>query len=410
MRLFLTILFLFCLIAAEAKVITVGKGKQFASVKKAILFAAKGDTIFIDKGIYKEGQLIIDKPVCIKGIDFPILDGETKFEILTIRSNNVTVEGIYFKNSGRSSYMDIAAVRIADSRKVFIRNNQFEFTFFGIYAQHATACTIEGNRLKSDAKDEISSANGIHCWKSDSMFIKGNQITGHRDGIYFEFVTNSRIIKNTSFQNVRYGLHFMFSNNNTYAENDFRNNGAGVAVMYSNHINMYKNVFADNWGSAAYGILLKDISDGTIEGNHFQNNSVGVMMEGSSRLAVQKNTFSQNGWALKIQANCMDNSITQNNFAGNSFDVATNGELMLSKFEKNYWDKYEGYDLNRNGIGDVPYHPVSLFAMITERNPSTIMLYRSFMASLIDKIEKMIPAITPIEMKDNNPLMKPVKF
>lgn len=410
MRLFLTILFIFCFIAAEAKVITVGKGKQFASLKRAILIAAKGDTVLIYDGIYKEGQITIDKPVCIKGIGFPILDGETKFEILTIRSNNVTVEGICFKNSGRSSYLDIAAVRIADSRNVFIRNNQFEFTFFGIYAQHATGCTIEGNRLKSDAKDEISSANGIHCWKSDSMFIKGNQITGHRDGIYFEFVTNSRIIKNISFQNVRYGLHFMFSNNNTYAENDFRNNGAGVAVMYSNHINMFNNVFADNWGSAAYGILLKDISDGTIEGNHFQNNSVGVMMEGSSRLAVQKNTFSQNGWALKIQANCMDNNITQNNFTGNSFDVATNGELMLSKFEKNYWDKYEGYDLNRNGIGDVPYHPVSLFAMITERNPSTIMLYRSFMASLIDRIEKMIPAITPIEMKDNNPLMKPVKF
>jgi nitrous oxidase accessory protein len=133
-------------------------------------------------------------------------------------------------------------------------------------------------------------------------------------------------------------------------------------------------------------------------------------MEGSSRLKIERNKFEKNGWALKIQANCIDNFITQNNFTNNSFDVATNGDLMLSKFEKNYWDKYEGYDLNRNGVGDVPYRPVSLYAMITERNPSSMMLYRSFMATLIDKIEKIIPVLTPVEMKDDTPLMKPVKL
>jgi nitrous oxidase accessory protein len=346
----------------------------------------------------------------MRGINYPVIDGENKYEILTIRANGVVVEGIVFRNSGRSSYMDIAALRIADSRFVTVRNNRFEFAFFGIYSQHATSCTITGNKLSSDAKDEINSANGIHCWKSDSMKIEGNTITGHRDGIYFEFVTNSIIKGNISYLNVRYGIHFMFSNNDTYVSNTFKNNGAGVAVMYSNHINMHQNLFADNWGSAAYGILLKDISDGTISGNTFRNNSVGVMMEGSSRLQIEKNTFSSNGWALKIQANCADNLLTLNNFTGNSFDIATNGDLVLSRFEKNYWDKYDGYDLNRNGVGDVPYHPVSLYAMITERNPSSMMMYRSFMATLIDKIEKVMPVLTPVELKDNHPLMKPVKF
>ncbi len=410
MKVAFTILFFLFVAIAQSKTITVGKAKQFTGIRQAVQYASPGDTVLVYEGVYKEGQLIIDKRLVLKGINYPVLDGEKKYEILTVKANAVLVEGILFRNSGRSSYMDIAALRIMNCRYVTVRNSQFEATFFGVYAEHATACTITGNQLKSDAKDEINSANGIHCWKSDSMTIEGNSITGHRDGIYFEFVTNSIIKNNNSFQNVRYGIHFMFSNNDTYISNTFKSNGAGVAVMYSNHINMYQNIFADNWGSAAYGILLKDISDGTISGNTFQNNSVGIMMEGSSRLKLEKNKFDKNGWALKIQANCMDNFITQNNFTNNSFDVATNGELMLSKFEKNYWDKYEGYDLNRNGVGDVPYHPVSLYAMITERNPASMMLYRSFMATLIDKIEKVVPVLTPVDMKDEKPLMKPVKL
>jgi len=404
------ILFLFFVFSADAKTWRVGSLQQNHTIKEAINKAAAGDTILIYPGLYKEGQIILTKKLFLKGINFPVLDGEKKVEILTIRCDGAVVEGLYFRNSGHSSYNDIAAIRIADSRSVTVRNNKVDFSYFGIYAQHATSCTISNNLLNSDAKDEISSGNGIHCWKSDSMQIVGNEVTGHRDGIYFEFVTNSVIKNNISHENVRYGLHFMFSNSNTYLSNIFRDNGAGVAVMYSKGIRMFKNTFSDNWGTAAYGILMKEITDSHVEGNLFIRNTVGVMMEGSNRIMLMNNIFESNGWAMKIQASCMDNSITQNNFKANSFDMATNGDLVLNKFEKNYWDKYEGYDLNRNGIGDVPYHPVSMFSMISERNSSSMMLFRSFIVGLLDKAEKMLPVITPVDLKDDQPLMKPFKL
>lgn len=410
MKPFITILFLFAVLAANATTLQVGPSKMYRTIKQAISKAKDGDTILIYAGIYKEGQIIIEKKLVIRGIGYPVLDGERKYEIITIRKNGVVVEGLILRNSGRSSYNDIAALRIAESRYVIVRNNQIENSFFGIYSQHATACTIIGNKLRSDAKDEISSGNGIHCWKSDSMLIVGNSITGHRDGIYFEFVTNSQIKQNLSTQNVRYGLHFMFSNTNAYIANTFKNNGAGVAVMYSKGISMYNNTFSDNWGTAAYGILMKDITDSDVQGNQFLRNTVAVMMEGSNRINLIKNTFEQNGWALKIQASCMENKIAQNNFKANSFDVATNGELMLNKFQRNYWDKYEGYDLNRNGIGDVPFRPVSMYAMISERNSSSMMLYRSFIVGLLDKAERMLPVLTPVDLKDDEPSMKPIKF
>ena len=87
--------------------------------------------------------------------------------------------------------------------------------------------------------------------------------------------------------------------------------------------------------------------------------------------------------------------------------MATNGSLVLNKFYNNYWDKYEGYDMNKDGFGDVPYHPVSMYSMIVEQNPSSLMLLRSFMVSLLDKAEKAIPSLTPENLVDNKPMMKP---
>lgn len=252
------------------------------------------------------------------------------------------------------------------------------------------------------------SGNGIHCWKSDSMTISGNRVSGHRDGIYFEFVTHSLIEKNISASNNRYGLHFMFSHNNTYKSNTFRKNGAGVAVMFTRNVTMLDNLFEENWGDAAYGILLKEISDSRIEHNRFVNNTTAIYMEGASRINVSRNAFTGNGWALKIQASCMDNHVSNNNFTGNTFDVATNGSLVLNVFNGNYWDKYEGYDLNRDRKGDVPYHPVSMYAMIIERYPPSMLLFRSFMVTLLEKAERVIPSLTPEALKDDAPLMKPI--
>jgi nitrous oxidase accessory protein len=200
----------------------------------------------------------------------------------------------------------------------------------------------------------------------------------------------------------------MFSHNNAYICNIFQNNGAGVSVMFTHGVKMYNNVFEENWGDAAYGIFLKEISDSYITGNKFLRNTSGIYMEGTSRIRIEKNEFSGNGWGMKIQASCMDDVIANNNFQGNTFDVGTNGSLVLNTFDHNYWDKYEGYDLNRDKIGDIPYHPVSLYSMIVEKNPPAMMLFRSFMTSLLDKSEKILPTLTPENLKDNYPFMKPL--
>ena len=329
---------------------------------------------------------------------------------MIINGQKIFVSGIFFNNSGYSSINDIAAIKLVNSKNVIIQGNKFAQTYFGIHVSNSSYFTIRNNQLTGRTRTEQTTGNGIHLWKCDHALIEGNRINGHRDGIYFEFVTESVIRNNTSFSNIRYGLHFMFSHNDSYTGNTFSKNGSGVAVMYSHNVDISNNVFDQNWGGAAYGILLKEISDSKIEHNTFYKNTLALHLEGTTRITIQKNIFRENGWAVKVQASCSDNHFSNNNFLGNTFDIGTNGTMVLNQFEQNYWDKYEGYDINKDGIGDVPYHPVSMYSMIIEENPNAQILLRSFMVSLLDKAEKAIPSLTPENLVDTKPRMKPLRL
>ncbi|MCY7330525.1 MAG: nitrous oxide reductase family maturation protein NosD [Saprospiraceae bacterium] len=374
----------------------------------ALAKAQPGDTIFVHEGTYAEGNLAIDKPLTLLGIGYPVLNGQHNCEILTVTASDVCIRGFELRNSGQLSTLDVAGIKVLSANRVVVEDNRLRDCNFGIYLSDALDCRVSRNDVQGIIKEEQNSGNGIHLWKCARALVEGNHLTGQRDGIYFEFVTDSEIRYNESEHNLRYGLHFMFSHHDYYHHNRFHHNGAGVAVMYSRQVEMMENTFGYNWGGSAYGILLKDISDSHIWKNTFEHNSAAVYMEGASRIILEQNQFRENGWALRVQASCDANVIRQNNFFGNSFDVSTNGSLVLNTFDGNYWDRYEGYDLHRDGVGDVPFRPVSLYAVVVERMPYGLMLMRSFMVYLLDKAEKIIPSLTPEQLMDEKQAMQPL--
>ena len=388
--------------------IHVGPTHSIQSVKEGIAAAGAGDTVMVHGGTYREGNIIIDKAIVLIGVERPVLDGESKYEIVSIKSDSVTVTGFLIQHSGIATLDDPGGIKIYDSHHVSIIDNDLYDTFFAIYLQYSRHCLIKGNRIVGLGREEQEIGNGIHCWKSDSLQIIQNEISGHRDGIYFEFVKHSVIWRNIARRNLRYGLHFMFSNDDAYITNYFVENGAGVAVMFTKQVTMINNTFSRNWGDAAYGLLLKEITDSYLFNNRFIENTIGVLMEGSNRINLENNVFDKNGWALKMQANCDHNTVRENNFTSNTFDAATNGTLVLNTFERNYWDKYAGYDMDKNSFGDVPYRPLSLFAMVVENNPPVMLLFRSFMVTLLEQSEKLIPTLTPAGFKDEQPRMQPL--
>lgn len=404
-RLFTWLLACLLVWPAAAQDLIVSMDGPVTSLQEAIAMAQVGQRIVVKAGVYEEHGITIDKPVRIEGDGLPVFDGAGE-QIITITADSVTISGLLLRNVNTSFVDDRAAVKVDEAHHCIIRDNRIEDAFFAVYLAKSAHCTIQNNTIIGSKTTESRSGNGIHLWYSRFATITGNDIRGHRDGIYLEFVEDSNVTGNTSEYNLRYGLHFMFSDRCAYHDNIIRENDAGVAVMYTKNVAMTGNRFEGNWGSSAYGLLLKDITDSEIRNNIFRRNTVGIHAEGSDRMDVTGNDFISNGWAIKIMANSMDNTFAENNFISNTFDVATNSRQSYSRFASNYWDKYQGYDLDRNGVGDIPFRPVRLFSLLVEQNEPVIILLNSFFIQLLDTAERVLPVLTPDALIDDHPAME----
>ena len=378
-----------------------------STVTAALDLAGDGGVVRVRAGVYAEPVLVVRHSITLVADSGAVLDGSGVHGILVIQANDVTVRGFIFRNTGASQVEDRAALLVNAASRCVIEDNVFRDAFFGVYLQRARNCDITRNDLTGAARRQTLGGNGIHVWQSDSTRVIGNRVRGHRDGIYFEFATRGVARENVSEGNQRYGLHFMFSDDCAYEANTFQHNESGVAVMYTRRVRMVGNTFAKNWGGAAYGLLLKEISDSEIRGNRFIENTNGLYLEGANRNIIDGNLFEANGWGLRVLANAQENRIVNNEFIGNSFDVGTNSRQNFSTFSNNFWDRYRGYDLDRDGFGDVPHAPVRLFALVVEQTPPSLILLRSAMVDLLDLAERVMPVLTPQTLLDEKPRMRP---
>lgn len=389
--------------------ITVSQQGPVTSLKAAVELSSPGDTIRLMPGVHPVHQLVINKPLTILGSQKAVIDIEANGFGLILNGSDILLKDFKIRNSGFGFMEDFAAILIENSRNVTIQNLTLTDNFFGIYVAKSEDITISENTILSNATRQTTSGNGIHIWYSKNVEIHQNRISGHRDGIYIEFVENSTISGNSVETNIRYGLHFMYSDHCEYIGNTFKNNISGVAVMYTKNVIMLHNRFVQNWGSNRYGLLLKEITDSQIKSNLFEKNTVAIYAEASNRILIEANQFLKNGTGLRMMANGVDNRVVSNNFVGNSFEVTTNSRQNPNHYEGNYWSQYDGYDLNRDGTGDVPHRPVRLFSIVAEKQPASLVLLRSIMAELLDMVERVVPVLTPVNLVDEQPKMDPIQ-
>lgn len=402
-------IFLLLMLSASSvfpKTLNVCQNCEYKTIKSAVEVAEDGDTILVKPGVYKEANIKITKSISLIGEGMPTIDGDNIGEIITVGADNVTIDGFKIMNVGLSYTTEYAAVRVVKSNGFTIQNLEMEKIFFGIYLQRSSYGKVLNNKALGEAVTEFNSGNGIHMWHCEHVEVSGNDVRNVRDGIYLEFSSNITIKDNFTLGSVRYGLHFMFSNDNKVYNNIFETNGAGIALMFSRDMEVYNNIIRKNWGTASYGILLKEINDAQIRNNTFFENTVGITVEGSNRIEYSNNDFISNGYAIRMRGASYYSEVINNNFLYNSFDLSYNGRMNGNIFDGNYWSDYTGYDLNKDGVGDVPYRPVKLFSYIVNRNSEAIILLRSLFIDIIDFSEKVSPIFTPDELVDENPKMK----
>ena len=391
--------------AAAQSAVIVDPAGPVRTVTEALTLVAPGGRITVRAGTYREPLIAVTVPVTIVGDSGAVFEGGAH-GIFHVTADHVTLRGLTLRHVEPRYVEDRAAIKFDSVADCAVEDSRLEGTFFGVYLARSRGCRISRNVMDGGARAEMTAGNAIHLFHSNDVTIEGNRLTGHRDGIYLEFAEDARVLDNESIHNIRYGLHFMFSHRCEYRNNRFVDNGAGVAVMYTKQMTMEGNTFADNWGAASYGLLLKEIRDSRILANTFTGNTVGLYLEGSMRNEVTGNTFRGNGWAVRVLADAQGNAFSGNAFFANAFDVSTNSRSNVSTFHGNYWDHYEGYDLDHDGFGDVPFHPVRLFSLLVSRHQEALILLRSVFVDLLDAAERVMPVLTPETLRDDRPLMR----
>ncbi len=392
---------------SHATIIDVCATCEVKKIGDATLIAKDGDIIRVQQGVYYETEIQISHAIQVIGINNPIIDAQGKQKsVFACKANGFTISGFTIRNIGLSHTKETAGIYVTKSRNFRLKKNTFINVYGGFVIQRSTYGVITENKISGTAKNETKAGNGIHLYRCKNMRIEKNETIGMRDGIYLEYVEKSSISNNINDNNIRYGLHFMFSDNNEFHHNQFKDNGSGCAVMYSDHINMHHNSFRDNWGMASYGLLLKEINDSVIESNLFEKNTVGINIDSCNRNKYKNNHLNSNGWAIKFQGAATYNFFEFNNFINNSFDLSFKSSLKNNIFEANHWSEYSGYDLDKDGIGDVPHRPLKLFSVVTTHTPDSVILLRSLFVDIINFSEQVSPIFTPENLIDTKPIIK----
>jgi nitrous oxidase accessory protein len=394
--------------AADARQLRAGPGAAVLTLEAA----AAGDTVTLEPGVHA-GPLRLTRPMCLRGEPGAVVDGGHHGSVVEIGASGTVVEDLAIRGSGTRVLTTDSGIRVVGGGSVTLRRLVLRDVLYGIYAERAPSLTVEGCRLSGRVAplDETGEGNGVHLWYSGDARLTRNSVDGFVDAIYLSFADGARIAGNRLRNNGRYGLHTMYCQGSILAANEFTHNAAGCAIMFSNHLRVERNTFVHNRGPRTYGILLRDCSDGDFLANRLVDNTVAVFMDNSNRNRIRGNLLQDNGWGLLIFSSCAGNEVADNDFLNDDYPVALDMRRTDNRFDDgrhgNYWSESAPYDLDGDGVSDVPYSPVGAFAFLSKQYPDLSVLAKSPAVAALTVAERVFPALRPSEVVDRYPRIAP---
>ena len=275
--------------------------------------AAPGATVVVEAGDYA-GDVMVDRPLRLVGRGRPRLLGSGGGSVVRVRADDVTIEGFDIDGRGGGDLgRDSSGVHVA-ARRVRVRDCRISNALFGIYLREADGSAVEGCQVRGiPGKEPGEKGSGIHVWNTVGFRFEGNELADVRDGFYIQSSSKGTIVSNVA-RDLRYGLHYMFSDDNVFEDNVFENGAAGTALMYSRRIVFRRNSFLHNRGFASVGLLFKTCDDVLAEDNLIADNARGIFIEGSYRNVFRRNVVAESDAAIVLY-----DSSAENRFEGNSF-------------------------------------------------------------------------------------------
>jgi nitrous oxidase accessory protein len=347
------------------------------SIQARIDAARPGTTVVIDGGVHR-GSLTIRGPLTVVGVNRPVIDGGGAGSVVSIEGDGVVFRGFAVRNSGRQVTEEAAGIKATGSRHT-IAANDIRNVYFGIHVGNGDGYIVRDNVIAPGVRHGARPGHGVSVWHARDSRIVHNRISDARDGVYLSF-TERVVVADNEVTGCRYGLHSMSSLDASFTGNRVRGNLLGAALMQSDRLELRGNrIEQHREGSAAYGVLLKDIGDLTAEDNVIVSNRVGIYAEGvplqPSRAAVlRRNVIAGNEVGFALQSNAVLTA-TGNRIADNLTDVRALGRRLSPQIRwshdgrGNSWSQYRGYDANRDGIGDLPHAAYDVMEGLMRRNP-----------------------------------------
>lgn len=393
-----------CAGVAKTWTIEAGDGR----LAEALALAAPGDQIELGAGVHR-GPISINKPITLVGQPGAIIDGGGKGRAVTVDAPDVTIKGIEVRGSGALLETEDSGIFITPKGdRAVITGNRLKGNLIGVYLKGPEAARVIGNRVAG--RDDIrlnERGNGIQLWNTPGSIIEDNDISGGRDGI---FVTTSKrnIFRRNRFRNVRFAVHYMYTNDSEVSWNDSKGNHLGYAIMYSSRIRVFGN---RSEGDRDHGILLNYANRSEFSGNSVSGGAGKcVFIYNANRNSFRDNRFEGCGIGIHFTAGSERNILSGNAFLGNRTQVKYVGSRHVEWSEKgrgNYWSDNLAYDLNGDGRADQPYKPNDLVDQLVWRHPAAKLLLTSPAMQVLRWAQSALPALYPGGVTDSAPLMLP---
>jgi len=376
--------------------------------------APAGSVLKPPAGTYA-GPVVVDKPLIIDGSAGVTIDGGGKGTVFVLDGGDSVLRDIHLTNSGIAHDTDDACLNVRRHRNT-VERVVIDNCLFGIDLKQSDDNVIRDNKITSKPFDLGTRGDGLRLWYSNRNHIEGNQILDSRDMV--AWYSNDNVYLNNVGKRSRYSIHFMFSANNIIDGNRFYDNAVGVYIMYSGGGAIRNNVFSHATGATGMGIGFKEASNILIENNDIVYCGVGITsdispFEPGSTITIRNNRIAFNGIGIRFVSDREGHIIHGNAFEGNMTHVSVDGAAGATRnqWTGNYWDDYQGFDRNGDGVGDRPHESYAYADQIWMEFPAARFFLNSPVMESLDFLERLAPFSTPVLLlRDDKPIFqKPAK-
>jgi len=381
-------------------------------LQEAINNAPEGSLLELPAGVYK-GNIVIDKPLIIDGKNQKaIIEGDGNGTVVTITSSYVTIKNLVIRHSGAQHERVDAGVVLKKVKHVKVLDNRIVDCLFGIDLQQVSNCEINNNYITSKPFSLGMRGDAVRLWYSNDNVLKNNYVTKSRD--FVVWYSHGNLIEGNYGEYGRYSLHFMYTGKNIVKNNVYKHNSVGIFFMYSQDTIATGNVIENSIGTTGLGIGLKDATNYTIKDNTIIYCARGFYIDRSpfqpdTHNYIENNKLLYNSEAVHFHSLSIANIFKGNIIKGNIENIINdsyNTKIEQNIWDGNYWDTYEGFDRDGDGIGDTPHTEHYYADKMWIFNPSLKFFYGSPVISIINFLAKLAPISEPVELaKDEHPKM-----